>query len=422
MVFTQEIEVAPEPELGPGWRKMETKVDNRVVKTKTRYWNPKGEELTYKEVKKIIEGVKKRKSGPRLSAELESPPKKTHLALKEDDKKKKRTTMVTKEKAEAILANEKGSKKVRKCEKHQVVFKSENEEEAHMEEFHKKKTTLDLGVRNNEVQSHAVQKVEKKKKRESLNDNIPAVAKSPPVMQQDEVQAKYSHLVVTVVPPGPPPGPHLPSSSSIAAKRLPPPGPPSTTRPPPPLSPAELAVIRCDQCEYSAKSKKRLKKHMEAHTMPDVKARAVLEDLGNLSIDGVFESFNGEDMNSSDELNTARVVEVEDEFEVEEVRTVFSGRPSGEHNSYNGSEDEGEVEVDRRSPEEITLASETEEEPEEITLDEGDEGELENPKKSVIDKAKQEEEELAKMEEMDGLLAKSEFVEQMMESKSMLAR
>ena len=156
--------------------------------------------------------------------------------------------------------------------------------------------------------------------------------------------------------------------------------------------------------------------------MPEVKARAVLEDLGNLSIDGVFESFNGEDMNSSDELNTARVVEVEDEFEVEEVRTVFSGRASEEHNSYNGSEDEGEVEVDRRSPEEITLASETEEEPEEITLDEGDEGELENPKKSVIDKAKQEEEELAKMEEMDGLLAKSEFVEQMMESKSMLAR
>ena len=85
---------------------------------------------------------------------------------------------------------------------------------------------------------------------------------------------------------------------------------------------------------------------MEAHTKPEVKARAVLEDLGNLSIDGVFESFNGEDMNSSDELNTARVVEVEDEFEVEEVRTVFSGRQSEEHNSYNGSEDEGEVEVD----------------------------------------------------------------------------
>ena len=40
----------------------------------------------------------------------------------------------------------------------------------------------------------------------------------------------------------------------------------------------------------------------------------------------------------------------------------------------------------------------------------------------MIDKARQEEEELAKMEEMDGLLAKSEFVEQMMESNSMLAR
>ena len=80
--------------------------------------------------------------------------------------------------------------------------------------------------------------------------------------------------------------------------------------------------------------------------------------------------------------------------------------------------------MDRRSPEEITLASEPEDEPEEITLDEGDDeegGELEKPKRPK-DKAKEDEEELAKLEEMDGLLRKSEFVEQMIESGSMLAR
>ena len=191
MVFTQEHEVSPEAELGPGWRKKEIKVDNRVVKTRSKYWNPEGEELTYKEVKKLIDSkkaaggqeVKKRKSGPRLSAELESPPKKTHLVLKE-----KRASMVTKEKAEAILAREKSSKKVRKCEKHAVVFKSGEEEALHVKEYHKKKTILDENNRND--QSSAAQKV-KKKKRESASDDILAEDMRPlkqigdtgPVMQ-----------------------------------------------------------------------------------------------------------------------------------------------------------------------------------------------------------------------------------------------
>ena len=150
---------------------------------------------------------------------------------------------------------------------------------------------------------------------------------------------------------------------------------------------------------------------MELHiTVPEVESKEVEEELGNLSIDGVFENFSGDDTN--DEFNNARVVDVEDEFDdVEEV---------GRSNSYNGSDDD-EVEEDRRSPEEITLASEPEDEPEEITLDEGDDEE-EKPKKEMKDKGKEEEEELAKLEEMDGLLRKSDFVEQMMESGSMLTR
>ena len=221
----------------------------------------------------------------------------------------------------------------------------------------------------------------------------------------------------------------VPSISSRDKKsnqsRIPPPGPPSTARGPPPPGPAELAIIRCDLCEFTAKSRKRLKKHMELHTtMPEVESKEVEEELGNLSIDGVFENFSGDEVN--DEFNNARVVEVEDEFDdVEEVGMLFGGRSIAGHNSYNGSDEEGgEVEVDRRSPEEITLASEPEDEPEEITLDEGDDeegGELEKPKRPK-DKIKEDEEELAKLEEMDGLLRKSEFVEQMIQSGSMLAR
>ena len=48
-IFIQLNEVSPEPELGPGWRKVEIKVDNRVVKTRSKYWNPEGEERSYKE-------------------------------------------------------------------------------------------------------------------------------------------------------------------------------------------------------------------------------------------------------------------------------------------------------------------------------------------------------------------------------------
>ena len=57
MVYTQKKEVPPEPELGPGWRKVEVKRDNRVVKTLTKYWNPQGKELSYEDVKKILDSA-----------------------------------------------------------------------------------------------------------------------------------------------------------------------------------------------------------------------------------------------------------------------------------------------------------------------------------------------------------------------------
>ena len=57
MVYTQKKEVPPEPELGPGWRKVEVKKDNRVVKIMTKYCNPQGEELSYKDVKKILDSM-----------------------------------------------------------------------------------------------------------------------------------------------------------------------------------------------------------------------------------------------------------------------------------------------------------------------------------------------------------------------------
>ena len=39
LVFTQEIEVQPEPELVE-WRKVEVKKDNRIVETLTKFWDP----------------------------------------------------------------------------------------------------------------------------------------------------------------------------------------------------------------------------------------------------------------------------------------------------------------------------------------------------------------------------------------------
>ena len=86
MVYTQKKEVAPEPELGPGWRKVEVKRDNRVVKTLTKYWNPQGEELSYKDVKKILDSVQGKTK--RKSSELQSPSKKTKIAPNEAYKKK----------------------------------------------------------------------------------------------------------------------------------------------------------------------------------------------------------------------------------------------------------------------------------------------------------------------------------------------
>ena len=298
-----------------------------------------------------------------------------------------------------------------------VGLETEEEEE---EEEEEKQMLLDKVLQDLKANKEKVKKEEKKQmEKESSASVDPVKSIMAPGSSSKDGNGAQSKMLPGV--PGP--------SSRDAQSRIFPPGQPTTARAPPP-GPAELAIIRCNLCEFTAKSRKRLKKHMESHIIvPEAKAKEVEEELGNLSIDGVFESFSGDEMN--DELNTARVVDVEDEFDdVEEVGMLFSRRRSSnaseQRNSYNGSdEDEGdeEIQVDRRSPEEITLASEPEEEPEEITLDEGDEGELaEKPKKVVKDKAKEEKEELAKLEEMDDLLGKPEFVEQMIESGNMLAR
>jgi len=425
MVFTQQIEVPPEPELGPGWRKVEVRRDNRVVKTLTKYWNPQGEELLYKDVKKMLDSVQGKTK--RKSSELQSPPKKTKLAPNESNKKKI-ASMMTKELAAERIP--------RKCEKHELVFKSENERVNHLEEFHKKKVPLD-GNRT-KTPNDDVKTERKKKLREPVPDeNIQAEDMRPvnqhgkpsaqPVLQQDEVQARYSHLVVTKVPPTAPPGPAVPGQRSSSkppsqSSKPPPPGPPPPPKSAPPPGPADLAIVRCQECEFTTKSRKKLKVHMETHQLADVSVNEAEEDLGNLSIDNMFESFN-------DDLNLARVVEVEDEIDgddVKEVGVLLSKQRLGK--SFNDSEEDEEgVRVeDMRSPEEITLASEPEEEPEEITLDEGDEEEEEGPlpskKMSIEDKEKAEEEELAKLEEMDSLLGKSEFVAQMTENNNMLAK
>ena len=84
MVFTQKKVVPPEPELGPGWRKVEVKKDNRVVRNMTKYWNPQGEELSYNDAKKILDSVQGKTK--RKSSELQSPPKKTKLVPNEANK------------------------------------------------------------------------------------------------------------------------------------------------------------------------------------------------------------------------------------------------------------------------------------------------------------------------------------------------
>merc|ERR1719234_962005 len=99
---------------------------------------------------------------------------------------------------------EQSTKKVQNCEKHQLVFKSREEEVLHTKKFHRERPTLDQN--SSKAQSHSVQKIEKKKQRESLMDEDArpitqsGESSTPQVMQQNEVQAKYSHLVVTVVP------------------------------------------------------------------------------------------------------------------------------------------------------------------------------------------------------------------------------
>ena len=75
---------------------------------------------------------------------------------------------------------------------------------------------------------------------------------------------------------------------------------------------------------------------METHQLADVSVNEAEEDLGNLSIDNMFESF-------SDDLNLARVVEVEDEIDgddVKEVGVLLSKQRLGK--SFNDSEEDEE--------------------------------------------------------------------------------
>ena len=119
MVFTQTIEVPPEPELGSGWKKVEVRRDNRVVKTLTKYWNPQGEELSYKDVKKVLDSVQGKTK--RKSSELQSPSKKTKIAPNEAYKKK--IANMTKELAAEKIPRDKTLKKLWKREKHEDVCK-----------------------------------------------------------------------------------------------------------------------------------------------------------------------------------------------------------------------------------------------------------------------------------------------------------
>ena len=81
MVFILNLYVKPELEL-VSWRKMIVKKDNRIVRALTKYWNPQGNEVTFQEVKKILEKVgkqdAKRKLRPSIPFEVEEelPPKK----------------------------------------------------------------------------------------------------------------------------------------------------------------------------------------------------------------------------------------------------------------------------------------------------------------------------------------------------------
>ena len=156
MVFTQQIEVPPEPELGPGWRKVEVRRDNRVVKTLTKYWNPQGEELLYKDVKKMLDSVQGKTK--RKSSELQSPPKKTKLVPNEAYKKK--IASVTKELAAERIPRDKSLKKLWNRENHELVFKTENEKVNHLEEFHNKKVPLD-GSRTKTPNKYVQRKEEK---------------------------------------------------------------------------------------------------------------------------------------------------------------------------------------------------------------------------------------------------------------------
>ena len=155
------------------------------------------------------------------------------------------------------------------------------------------------------------------------------------------------------------------------------------------------------------------------------------EDLGDLSIDNVFESY----MKGKAQSKEVEAVEDNEQvLELEEEELEVLGEPGRrgrapvvidsmniprhldtnprlglQDNSYLDYEEEGEEWLEEeKAPEEITLDSE----PEEITLDEGDEEE-----EVTETRGEAEERELAKLVEVEGLLEDPEFVLKMVEGE-----
>ena len=114
MVFTQEREAAAEAALGPGWRKVEVLKDGSVRKTLAKYWNPEGQEVTFKEVKRLLAmaagGVKK--------------PEK----------------VARKAKAKAATAEVQGLVECGECS---ITFSTTGQQEVHMKTFHRAKVTME---------------------------------------------------------------------------------------------------------------------------------------------------------------------------------------------------------------------------------------------------------------------------------------
>ena len=375
MVFTQEVEVQPEPEL-VGWRKVEVKKDNRIVKTLTKYWDPQGKEFTYQEVKKmlgktptpkVVKKDAKRKLGPAIPFELEeeSPPKKSNSLTKPNP-------------APEILD----------CSECQVMFRSGKERREHTKVVHSE-------LKKEEVKTKA---------------RIPGPQTKLPG------------------PPGPAlsraPGPLIMQDRPVPNNIL-------TSK--------EVVSETCTLCSFEARSKKILRNHMKIHQEPEevnLDEVPVEDDLGAFEIDHMFDSYidnskervieleeDDEDIEVLDET-TDRAIDMQLNIRSLNIsssiavtrRPPASRKQEMEVIEYNDSEEEEEEDSDDQDNEERTKEAEEitlDSEPEEITLDEGDEDESEE--ECLETKEEAEENELKKLMEVEELLSNPDFVLSMVE-------